>query len=81
MVRIHLFFHTHLAWWIITHEALIINILYKNWRAFRQVKTKNAVSLSVLSRFIGFSIYRVVMAMYVSITLPFSIDVEILSPQ
>ena len=52
----------------IAREALIINILYKNWRAFRQVK-KNAVSLSVLLRFIGFSIYRLVVAMCVSITL------------
>ena len=82
MVCVQFCFRTHLAWWIIAHEALIINILYKNWRAFRQVKTKNAVSLSVLLRFIGFSIYRAVVAMYVSIyTLPFQLDVEILSSQ
>ena len=69
MVCVNFFFsHTFTLMNKIAREALIINILYKNWRAFRQVK-KNAVSLSVLLRFIGFSIYRLVVAMCVSITL------------
>ena len=71
MVRIQFFLsHTFTLMNKIACEALIINILYKNWRAFRQVKTKNVVSLSVLLRFIGFSMYRLVVTMYVSITLP-----------
>ncbi|KAF8524354.1 hypothetical protein BU17DRAFT_63342 [Hysterangium stoloniferum] len=49
-------------------DVHIISILYKHWAAFRHVKAKSAVSLSLLLRVIIFSLYRIVVAVaYVSV--------------
>jgi len=43
-------------------DVLIVNVLYRHWRAFRHVETGNAVSLSILLRVMMFSVYRIVVA-------------------
>ena len=52
----------------IIHEVIIISIVYRQWRTFRRDQTVDAVSLSTLLRVIIFSLYRVVVAVYVLVT-------------
>ncbi|KAF8582424.1 hypothetical protein K439DRAFT_1618312 [Ramaria rubella] len=40
-------------------DILIINILYRHWRAFRSVNTKAPVSFSILLRVMTFSVFRI----------------------
>jgi hypothetical protein len=46
-------------------KVLIISLVYKHWRYFRHTQTQGAVPLSVLLHVIMFTIYHIVVVMYV----------------
>ncbi|KAF8582415.1 hypothetical protein K439DRAFT_1661848 [Ramaria rubella] len=44
-------------------DIMIINILYRHWRAFRSINIKGPISFSILLRVMTFSVFRIGVAM------------------